>query len=230
MKIPDLETAQIARDLSLCANSRDRSRCVARYSLQFRCTPQAVYNAANRAGFSSGRPTRADRGSRRKPVSDAQLAQVAALIHSTHTEKNRIPMSAETAIFLAENNHIIPPETVTPEYLNTWMRRHAIAKSDATRPTPHSRLRSLRPNHVHVFDTSVCAQWYLDNRGGVRLQPRGTALYKNKPANDRAKVIRYLLVDHFSGALFAWYAHTEQVFDLVLVFGPFSAHGRVNHR
>ncbi len=210
-----LDEKQIARDLADSPCSRSRSRTVARYSSLFGCSAQAVYQAAARGGYRSSRKTRTDAGTIRKPVTASQVAAVASLIHATHTEKNRIPLSAESAILIAETRGLVPAGQLSPEYLNRWMREHSIAKTDATAASPHVNMRSLHPNHVHQFDTSVCAQWYLDNHGIVRPQARDFAVYKNKPGTPRPKLIRYVLVDHCTGAFFVWYTHTEQALDLI---------------
>ena len=209
---------KIARELSAVPASRDRSPIVARYASLYNCSRQAVYQAACRGGFTSGRRTRADLGRRRKPVPDAHLALLARMIHATHTEKDRIPLAADTAIFLAETQGLIPAGTVTPEYLNRWMRERSVAKADALRTAPSINLRSLHPNHLHQFDSSVCAQWYLDDNGTVRHQRRNFEVYKNKPGKSGPKVLRHLLVDHHTGAFFVWYAHSEATPDLLNFF------------
>jgi len=212
------DESKLARELASVTSPAERSRIVARAALLYNCSTQAVYNAASRGGFTSGRTTRSDIGRRRKAVPDSHLAVLAGMIHNTHTEKNRIPLAADTAIFLAETQGIIPAGSVTPAYLNRWMRERAISKTDALRTAPSVNMRSLHPNHLHQFDSSVCAQWYLHSDGSLHHQRRGFEVYKNKAGSSRPKLLRHLLVDHHTGAFFLWYAHSEATPDLLNFF------------
>lgn len=212
------DDSKLARELASVTSPRDRSAIVARAAHLYNCSRQAVYSAACRGGFTSGRTTRTDNGARRKAVPDSHLAVLASMIHATHTEKNRIPLAADTAIFLAETQGLIPAGSVSPEYLNRWMRTHAISKADALRTSPSINLRSLHPNHLHQFDSSVCAQWYLAADGTVNHQRRGFEVYKNKAGKSGPKLLRHLLVDHHTGAFFLWYAHSEGTPELLSFF------------
>ena len=54
-------------------------------------------------------------------------------------------------------------------------------KKQLNAPTPHTDMRSLHPNHVHLVDVSTCIQYYLDD-GGMKIM-RQDEFYKNKFEN-----------------------------------------------
>lgn len=175
---------------------------------------QTIYTWGKLGGFTSGRSKRVDSGTRKIEVSDEQLSKIAELIHVSHSEKGRIPMPAHKAIHLAETAGIVLPGTVSEAYLNQWMCKRKISKRHALVRTPHTRLMSKYPNHVHMADASQCAQWFLDDSGNVAHQRRGMEVYKNKDGDPR-KITRLLLVDHHSGAFFPWYVQTETTKDWI---------------
>lgn len=204
----NLQPTQIANALAGVTTPGERRRLVLQLADEKGVSAQSIYSAAKRGGFISGRSKRADAGTRTIPVTDAQLAQVAKIIHASHTNKGSIPLPAHEAIRLAETQAIIPAGVVSEAYLNQWMRARNVSKRHALQTTPHSRLRSLYPNHVHMIDASQCAQWYLADSGAVKHQRLNMEVYKNKQGDPR-KITRLLLVDHYSGAFFAWYVQSE---------------------
>lgn len=207
-----LPAENIYHALAGAATPAQRSRLVKSLSRTHNCTTQAIYKAAQRCGFNSNRKPRADRNTRSVAVTENQLRELALLIHKSETEKGRMPLTAEEAISIYERSGKLTHDTISPAYLNAWMRRHKISKTHALARTPHTRLMSLHPNHVHMVDASRCAQWYLDNRGRVTHQRRDQDVYSNKPGNPN-QITRLLLVDHYSGAFFVWYTQEEAAVD-----------------
>lgn len=92
------------------------------------------------------------------------------------------------------------------------LRMYRLHPEQILRPAPVTELRSLHPNHVWQIDASLCVLYYL--RAGMA---KGNGLqvldadkfYKNKPkALDRVeaeRVWRYVVTDHYSGAIFTHY-------------------------
>jgi hypothetical protein len=71
-------------------------------------------------------------------------------------------------------------------------------------------MRSLHPNHTHVFDVSVCIQYYLRGKKGLQIMDERD-FYKNKLHNYakiRTRLLRYVIVDHFSGMFYFRYFDT----------------------
>lgn len=159
-----------------------------------------------RQGFGGHRK---DKGKLRVGISEEQMKAVALLIYVTWSEKNRIPMPAWVAIRQAEAMGIIPADMLIAGTLNRWMAAQGVAKQMALLPTPHVEMRTDGPNHVHEYDVSVCAQWYLKTDGEVGHQRRDLDVYKNKPDGKGPSIKRHVIVDHYSGAFFVEYARSE---------------------
>lgn len=206
-----LPSTEIAQRLAGAQTAGERASIVNYYAGLHSVTPQGVRKAAANAGFRLDRKQRADAGTRSIALTDAQLEAVAIILHRSLSEKNVIPMAPAEAISIAENLGIVPPGTLSPDYLNAWMRSRNISKADALRRTPHTPLMSLHPNHVHQADASRCAQWYLADSGAVKQQRKP---YKNKDGHPDA-LQRLLLVDHYTGAFFVWYFQSETALDWI---------------
>lgn len=85
---------------------------------------------------------------------------------------------------------------------------HGVSMAQLSRPAPHTEMRSLHPNHVWEMDASVCSLFYMEN--GEAQAVDETEAYKNKPHNmarvEKGAVVRYVVVDHCTGAFFVHYA------------------------
>lgn len=165
---------------------------------------QAVYAGLRRAGWHSDRKQRTDCGD--SDISDASLQIVAGLMKESSRATGKRLMSARRAIEIAYANGCLERK-ISPQAAHRLMRQRGLHPDQLTQPAPHVELRSLHPNHCWQFDVSVCVLFYLDHGGmGVMDQHR---FYKNKPENlrkiSRARVLRYLVTDHCSGALFVRY-------------------------
>jgi len=169
---------------------------------------QTLYRIAKENGFKSGRKQRCDKG--RCDLTEQQIAFASGLIHTSSREIKGPIMDVETALSIAEDNQIIDPGTVSVSRMQALLREREINAAALKTPEPSIRMRSLHPNHVHVFDASVCIQYYLKGKKGLRIM-REDKFYKNKYLNFvkiKEKLIRYILVDHFSHALFLKYYYT----------------------
>jgi transposase InsO family protein len=140
---------------------------------------------------------------------------VAALVAKGTRANGRRAMRMNTALEILEKNGLGPvtdretgeacmPHPVT---VARAMRRHGCHPDQLAIAGPHTGLRSLHPNHVWQMDASVCVIFYLPKGGMAALDER--SYNEHKPALlaklNRERVIRWLVVDHFSGAFFARY-------------------------
>jgi hypothetical protein len=204
-----LDAHDIARQLSAARTRSERSRIVTQIAQSKGVSKQAVYKAAHTRGQRFNNKKREDAGSMHLPgVTPLHMSHLTAFLYSSITEKKILSLTPAGAIEMAERAGAIPAGVVKPAYLTAWMRRQGISFAQALAPTPHSRLRSLHPNHVHIIDASQCAQWYLDDSGTVRHQRRNDEVYSNKEGDPR-KITRLLLVDHFSGCIYLGYVQEE---------------------
>jgi hypothetical protein len=200
--------ADLASELSR-ARPSDRKSVLAGYARITGYSLQQLYRIAAEHGFSSGRKRRADRGVLRSGLADGQIEWVAALIATSARDKKGPILEVQDALEIAFDNGVIPRGQVSVATMARLLRERQISADALRRERPHTEMRSLHPNHVHVIDASVCIQYYL--RNGKTALMRERDFYKNKPQNyEKAKtrILRYLLCDHFSGAIFLDYFDT----------------------
>lgn len=190
------------------AQPRERRDILKRYSVLTGFSHQHLYRIAKEHGFDTGR-SRADKGVLKSALTDEQIGFLAALMRVTGRETKGPIMPVERALQIAVDNGIIEEGQAAPGTINRILRERRISKMHMKAPAPHTEMRSLHPNHVHAYDVSVCIQYYLKNgRLGV-IDERD--FYKNKPENFekiKTRLLRYLVVDHFSGAFHLKYYDT----------------------
>jgi len=171
---------------------------------------QQLYRIASKHGFTSGRKKRADTGTLRSGLTEGQIEFIASLVYTTRREVKGPIMPVEVALEIAEDNGIIQPGQISVGRLQQILRQWQMSKRHLKTPEPSVAMRSLHPNHVHVVDVSVCIQYYLKGKKGLRIMDERD-FYKNKPQNFakvKTRLLRYVLVDHFSGAFFFRYFDT----------------------
>ena len=166
-------------------------------------------------GRDTVRRRRSDAG--RVALDEEAAAKVAALMVYSGTRKGKMPMTAELAVetLLAAGKIDLPVDPDSGKIfvpargaIVRALRAHGFSRDILTAPAPHTQMRSLHPNHVWEIDASVCSLFYIEN--GRARQVDETEAYKNKPHNlarvERGAVVRYVVVDHFSGAFHVHYA------------------------
>lgn len=88
------------------------------------------------------------------------------------------------------------------------LRAYDLHPEQLNRPTPHTRLRSPRPNWCWQMDASVCVIYYLP-KGAVIREMTEAEFYAGKPQNwqriEGRMVIRYLMTDHRTDMRRLWY-------------------------
>jgi len=98
------------------------------------------------------------------------------------------------------------------------LKAYALHPEQLLRPSAHTELKSLHPNHVWQIDASLCVLYYLDARNaretGLQVMD-ADKFYKNKPAAlkrvEADRVWSYEVTDHYSGAIFANPAPSSQI-------------------
>jgi hypothetical protein len=196
----------LAEELKSAQAPSDRRRIIGTYKERTGHSEQHLYRIARTHGFESGRAKRSDTGILKTGLSNGQIDFVAALMYETGRENKGPIMPVERAIQIAVDSGYLEPGQVAPATMNRLLRERNMSKAHMKAPTPHTHMRSLHPNHVHTFDVSVCIQYYLKNgRLGI-MDERD--FYKNKLENYakiKTKMLRYVIVDHFSGAFYFRY-------------------------
>ncbi len=154
-------------------------------------------------GFHSGRESGGGNG---RCLDDEKIQKIAAFIRSSYSKKDRMPMDAATAMLVASHKGIIRAGEVSEGTVRSLMREHKVSKKQMLEPEPHVQMRSLHPNHVHQVDATPCVQYYLGDKGlGIRDADREMLYKPEKMRKIKQHLIRYLLVDHFSGAFYVHY-------------------------
>ncbi|MCX5828734.1 MAG: hypothetical protein NTV58_12165 [Deltaproteobacteria bacterium] len=191
------------------ANPRERKTVMAKYRDLAGMSEQHLYRVAAEYGFESGRKRRVDCGILKTGLTDRQIELVGALLYETGRENKGPIMPVERAIQIAEMNGYLEPGQVTPGTMNRILRERQMSKAHMKTDTPYTPMRSLHPNHTHVFDVSVCIQYYMKNGKMGIMDERD--FYKNKFDNFakiKTRLLRYVIEDHFSGAFKVRYYDT----------------------
>lgn len=186
------------------AKPAERKAILTGYRETYGISEAHLYRIAKDHGFKSGRKTRADKGI--GILAEEQLEFIAATLYKCGRENKGAFMPIENAMEFAIDNGIIRRGEVSLATVQRQLRERAMNKQQLNAPTPHTDMRSLHPNHVHLVDVSTCIQYYLDD-GGMKIM-RQDEFYKNKFENFKKVKVplqRYILTDHFSGFMFVYY-------------------------
>lgn len=189
----------------MAASNGECRRVLDKYMQMTGKSAPTLYRIASRHGYASGRKQRCDAGACN--VTDQQVAFVSALIQQSAREVKGPIQDVREALEMAEDNGIIDPGQISVSRMQGLLRARGMNAAALRTPDPHIRMRSLHPNHVHVWDASICIQYYLRKGKGLRIMDERD-FYKNKPDNFgkiKQKLIRYVLADHFSHCIYLKY-------------------------
>ncbi len=207
MHTADLGTLDYFRDLAAqmeAAGHGQRGELVEKAAAFLSTSTQSVYRGLRQAGWRSGKKVRVDRGDSRLSDQDAQTIAT-IMVESTRANGKRLLGVADAMSIAAANGMI--STTVSPSTALRIMRSRGMHPDQIAQATPHMEMRSKHPNHVWQFDVSICVLFYLDTGGLCVMDEK--RFYKNKPHNlkkiVRQRVLRYLITDHTSGALYVHY-------------------------
>lgn len=173
----------------------------------------ALYRIAKQNGYVSKRQKRCDKGQLKSGLNEQQLVWVSALLQTTARKVKGVIMTVETALELAIDNGVIEQGQISVSRLQAILKERDMNKAALDAEDPSIEMKSLHPNHVHVFDASICIQYYLKRGKGLAIIDERD-FNKKKPKNlhkIKQRLIRMVLVDHYSHALFVKYyvAHGE---------------------
>ena len=204
-----MEWAQeMAGRLSKAVNG-EKDRIIGEYQAMTGKSPATLYRIARKHGFRSGRRRRSDRGICR--LNDQQIQYVSALMQTTAREVKGTIMPVSVALSIAEDNGVIAPGTISETRMQSILREREMNAKAIDSMDPSIRMASLHPNHVHIFDASICIQYYLKGRKGLGFMDERDFREK-KPKNFdkiRQRIFRMILADHFSHYLFVKYYETS---------------------
>jgi len=219
---PTIEVAQQIKQISIYPAGKARSAYVQELADTYNISVSTVYrwhrdmcsDTGTGTNTETSRKARLDKGNRQ--LSDEQAHTLASMIFATKRLSKKILMSAKTAQEIAADNNMGHPD-VSTSTINRRLRELSLSKAKMIEPSPSIKLITEHPNQLWEFDVSNCIQYFLpepdakNNNAGLQERDVEMTLYKNKLDNLRAikkELLRYLAVDHCSGAFFVQYFYT----------------------
>jgi hypothetical protein len=207
------------------ANSADlRARCAHVLASPWRLSRNRIYQIARAFGWKSERTFEHAKDHTRLPgVDEAKIeTAVEVILGGTRHKSGKRLLPTETLLEqlrLAGHTDIA---SVSVSTFNRWLRERNLNHEQLQADNSAIQIRSLYPNHIHFFDASICVQWDLEDGKTVVSRDMQKAFYKNKPGywkSVRKVLIRWLVVDHYSGAFWVDYTYAggENTSDLLKV-------------
>ncbi len=194
----------LARALAAAAHG-ESARMIAQAAATFGISRQGVYRRLHAVGWRSGRKLRHDKGDSRLSIDDAR--KISAVMRVSARANGKVLLGVHGAMEIARANGEIDNVALSASTALRILRKNGLHPEQLNRPSPHVQLASLHPNHVWQFDVSLCVLFYLDS--GALCVMDEKKFYKNKPANvariEKQRVWRYLITDHYTGALYVEY-------------------------
>lgn len=188
---------------------------VRKWSKRLGVSDKTIYRQARRHGYRSGKQVREDARQLPDDVQD-HITSIAHIYLRRPAPGTESRMTIETAVDIYREHMAAkgtPVNLPSIARITQLLREHKLTRRDQRQPTPKLKMRSLYPNHVHQYDTSVC-RYYLNP--DQRIVPIGKAEdYKNKPGrfDKKQRLIRHILIDHATGAFYVEYSTTQRQTD-----------------
>jgi transposase InsO family protein len=174
------------------------------------------------------RKQRTDAGAVTLPVTEAQ--HISAMLMESIRRNNKRLMSIAQAVETLRANGLVRAERLdettgqlhrlSDNAISRALRAYHLHPDQLLAAAPAQALKSLHPNHTWQIDASLCVIFYLRDAHGLQVMAE-REFGRNKPANVKAveqyRVWRYVITDHASGWIFAYYVrgaeNSENVFD-----------------
>ncbi|HBI16248.1 MAG TPA: hypothetical protein DDY20_12190 [Desulfobulbaceae bacterium] len=197
---------EMAQRLSAAAHG-EKDGIVAEYQALTGKKPATLYRIAKKFGFDSGRKKRDDAGTLRCGLTEEQLQFMSALIQESAREVKGTILPLSEVMQMSLDQGVLQKGQISEARLQAILRDREMNSTALNALEPSIRMASLHPNHVHIFDASVCIQYYLKNGRGLALMDERDYREK-KPANlakIKQRLIRMVLADHYSHWLWVKY-------------------------
>lgn len=197
---------EMAQRLSAAAHG-EKDGIVAEYQALTGKKPATLYRIAKKFGFDSGRKKRDDAGTLRCGLTEEQLQFMSALIQESAREVKGTILPLSEVMQMSLDQGVLQKGQISEARLQAILRDREMNSTALNALEPSIRMASLHPNHVHIFDASICIQYYLKNGRGLALMDERDYREK-KPANlakIKQRLIRMVLADHYSHWLWVKY-------------------------
>lgn len=187
------------------------------------------YRQAKLGGWRSGRKKRADTGSIRAAITEDDFLKIAKVKMEATRANGKQIAGTETAVALVHGAPLMVLEGIpTVRTINRHLSRLGLSPQRLKKVRVFEKinketgeiktyiseatniLSSDYPNQIHQVDTSTCIIYSFHKSKQLKIISENQ-LYKNKPQNfirlinKRKLIIRYILVDHCSGAFYVHY-------------------------
>jgi hypothetical protein len=199
---------EMVKRLQVTVNG-EKDRVIAEYQQLTGKSAATLYRIARGAGYCSGRKKRCDAGA--CELNEEQIRFVSTLIQTTAREVKGPILPVTEALSIAIDNGVIREGQISESRMQGILREREMHAAAIKSVDPSIRMASLHPNHVHVFDASICIQYYLKNRKGLGFVDERDFREKKPKNYDKIKqrIFRMVLADHFSHYLFVKYYITS---------------------
>ena len=193
-----------------------RGQAVAELAQRTGQSRATIYRQLAQVTVRPARKARSDKGQVHLPLNEAQI--ISGWLMDGLRKNNKRLRGVEQALQELRYSGLVMAERVDPTTgevhklsaaaVSRALKSYGLHPDQLLRPAPAAAMQSLHPNHVWEIDASLCVLYYLRGSKGLFAMD-ADKFYKNKPrnleriANDR--VWRYLVVDHYSGAIFCFY-------------------------
>lgn len=208
--------------LSAAPAAGDRRAIVLALAGDLGVTERTAYANLRAFGYDSGRAKRRDAGTSR--ISREDCGKVAALFAKARNKRGQANLPQKEAMAIAKEIGLLD-DNVSYRQLNRRLRREGLSLEHMNAAEASVPRVSSHPNHTWFFDISPCTHWYFkDPANGKRLAmyaDGGARFYDGKPQNlpdaSTKRIMRFVVVDHYSGAWFVryYYAAGEKAEDVI---------------
>lgn len=212
---PELAAA-LARELS-AAPYGGKEPIIGHWIASTGISRSTLLRHAKAAGYApQKRKQRKDAGLSRR-VSDEALKYMVALFVGSRRKTGTIEMPTTEALDICQRSGLIPKD-VPALTICRILRERGISRRqlqaaytlDGQRTSSfHKWLKTEHPNHMHEVDVSACLHWYFKKKGGLGMRHKQLDLAGGKKAAPYQKIrdhiLRYVLVDHKTGAFYIRY-------------------------
>lgn len=197
---------ELAERLNLAVNG-EKASVIADYEKMTGKSAATLYKIAAKHGFASERKERADKGSLKSGLTDVQLQWCSAAMQTSARQVKGVILPVSAVLQMAIDNGVIKKGQISEARLQAILREREMNAAALDSVDPSIRMASLHPNHVHIFDASICIQYYLKGGKGLALIDERDFREKKPAAFEKIKnrLFRMVLADHFSHTIYVKY-------------------------
>jgi glycosyltransferase involved in cell wall biosynthesis len=218
MALPSERLVDAWRQAQAAAHGQ-KQQVLKRVSEQLGVSLATLYREFEEAGLKKSRKQRTDAGQVSLSLDEARTLS-AWMMAAYRANNKKLATMAIALQVLRANGEILAGrvDELTGEFqplsesaCHRALRQYGLHPEQLRRPAASVQQRSLHPNDVWEIDASISTLFYVpeDVRTAGLADMAPEVFYKNKPGNfekiKRQRLTRYVVTDHTSGAVFAWY-------------------------